>query len=93
MTKTWHLLGKRNVGHDVGNHKAMNFVQWNSKAPRMPLSKHHGVHKIWPNNNKTTNAHEILLDLKLELKNVETNSSNRLFLFLPNPKTINLVQC
>jgi hypothetical protein len=64
MTKTWHLLGERNVGHHVGNRKAMNFVQWNLKAPKMPLSKHNGIHTIWPCNNKTMHAHKILLDLK-----------------------------
>jgi hypothetical protein len=37
-------------------------------------------------------AHEILLDLKPKLRNIETNPSNQLFLSLPNPKTINPIQ-
>jgi len=38
-------------------------------------------------------AHKILLHSKPKLKNVETNMSNRWFLSLPNPKTIDLIQC
>jgi hypothetical protein len=38
-------------------------------------------------------VHKILLNLKLKPRGVEMNSLEVFFLFFPNPKTVNLVQC